>query len=262
MDVNDLITEAATMAGMLDPIDPLPPEAAAYGFKKLNQMLDEFASERLNIYRQQRVGPFAVTSGQGNITASTPTPITIGAGGTWSTPRPEWIDRAGVIYTAGGTPQPELPMRVFTVKEWSQVVVKGITATLSRALFYDRLFDAGGGFGNIYLYPVPSASFNVVLYVPVSVAEFPNDANGNPDFTTVLALPHGYKSMLVSNLAVIMSIGVKDIGADLRDRADTSKTRVMVSNVVTHMDPLSCDEAVRTGDHRNSGWDWIGGGFT
>lgn len=232
------------MAGMHDPRDgSLPPEESAYGFNKLNQMIDEFAAERLEIYREQRVGPFTVTSGQGDISAAVPTPITIGSGATWNTPRPQWIDRAGAIYTAGSSPRPELPMRVFTTKEWARQSVKGTTSTLSSALIYDRLFNSSG-YGNIYLYPVPRASFQVVLYVPVSVAEFALDASDNPVYTTVISLPHGYRSMLISNLAMVMSIGVIPISDDLRERATKSKERVNASNVVTHMDTLDCDSAV------------------
>ena len=245
------------MSGMAAVGDPFSPEAQAYGFSKLNQFNDELAADRLAIYREQRVGPFSVTSGMGDVTASAP--ITIGDGATWDTARPLWIDRAGVIYTAGSTPTPELPMRSLTTKEWSEIMVKGITSTLSRALFYDRVFTSSG-YGNIYLYPVPSASFQVVLYVPVATEEFPLDANGNPDFTTVIALPPGYRAMLVSNLAVIMSIGVVPVSDDLKDRATTSLARVKASNVITHMDALSCDAATRVGDHRRrNGWDWITG---
>lgn len=236
--------------------DPMPPEVSQYGFSKLNQMIDEFATERLNIYREQRVGPFNVTSGMGD--ATVPAPITIGPSGVWPTARPEYIDRAGVIYTAGNNPDPELKMHIFTTKEWGSVTVKGVTATLSRSLFYDRIFDNSGN-GNIYLYPVPSAAFQVVLYVPVAVTEFPFDVNGNPDYTTVIYLPPGYRAMLISNLAVILSIGVTQVSDDLKERAIVSKGRIMAANVVTHMDALKCDEAVRDSDGRTSGWDWITG---
>ncbi len=246
------------MSGQVAPGDTFWPEESAYIFAKLNQMVDEFATERLMIYREQRVGPFNVTSGQGNVT--TASPITIGPGGDWNTPRPEYIDRAGVIYTAGSAPNPELKMHVFTTKEWADITTKGVTTTLTRGLFYDRNFTSAG-YGNIYLYPVPSAAFQVVLYVPVAVAEFPSDVNGNPDFTVVVSLPPGYRAMLVSNLAVISLIGVLPIPEDLYRRAMESKAKIMTANVVTHMDALSCDPAVRQRDNRGGTWDWLGGGF-
>ena len=255
--VADLIFQSAVMAGQADPRDgTLAPEDSAYGFSKVNQLVDLLATERLAIYREQRVGPFSVTSGQGDITASSP--ITIGSGATWNTARPIYIDRAGVIYTAGSAPNPELPMHVFTTKEWAQMVVKGSTATLSRALIYDRNITSAG-YGNIYLYPVPSASFQVVLYVPVAMTEFPNDADGNPDYSTAISLPPGYRAMLVSNLAVIMSIGVSPVSDDLRGEAIRSLGSVKSSNVVTHMDALSCESAVLSQDGRTSGWNWITG---
>ena len=259
--VGDLIKEAAIMAGQADPRLPtLAPEEQAYGFSKLQSLTDELAADRLAIYREQRVGPFSVTSGQGDVTASSP--ITIGPGGTWDTPRPLWIDRAGIIYTAGGTPRPELPVRVFTTQEWARIVVKGITATLSRALFYDRIMTAAG-LSNIYLYPVPSASFQMVLYVPVAVAQWAVDADSNPVYTTAISLPPGYRSMLVSNLAMKMSIGQAEISSDLRDEAVRTLGNVKSSNVVTMMDALSCDAAtLNPGGQNAQTFDWIGGGFT
>lgn len=248
------------MAGIMDPIDgSLAPEIQAYAFGKLQDFADELATERLGIYRRQRVGPFSVTSGMGDITATSP--ITIGSGATWNTARPVYIDGAAVIYTAGSTPRPELPMQVFTVDEWRDIVVKGITSTLSRALIYDRLYNSSG-YGNIYLYPVPSASFQVVLYVPVAVTEFPLDASNNLDLTTVLALPPGYRSMLVSNLAVILSIGLIPVSDDLRERAVNSMAKVKASNVVTHMDTLSCDAATLGRNENATGFDWLTGGIS
>lgn len=259
--VGDLCFEAAIMAGQADPRDgSLAPEDARYAFSKLNQFVDLLATERLAIYREQRVGPFAVTAGMGD--ATVPAPITIGSGATWDTPRPIWIDRAGVIYTSGNVAnrQPELRMTVFTTKEWAKIQVKGTASTLSRAMFYDRNFTSAG-YGNIYLYPVPSASFEVVLYVPVAVTEFPNDVNDNPDFTTVIALPPGYRAMLIANLAVMLNIGVAPVSDDLRSQAVLTLGSVKSANVVTHMDALGCDDAICRVDYRNSPFDWITGGF-
>lgn len=245
------------MAGMADPTEPLAPELSQYGWRKLADLIDLMKLNRLLMFRRQRAGPFTVTSGIGDITASSP--ITIGTGATWNTPRPVWIDGAGVIYTSGSTPYPELPMRVFTVKEWREISVKGITSTLSMALIYDQNFTSSG-YGHIYLYPVPSASFQVVLYVPIVVEEFALDANSNPDFTTAIALPPGYRMMLISNLAKIVSIGVNPISDDLRDQSSSSLADVKGSNVVQTMDALGCDSGVLQGDNRG-GWDWISGGF-
>lgn len=257
MDVGDLIRLAAVMTGQIEAGENLAPEAARYAWDKLEDLLDLLKTNRLAFFRRQRVGPFAVTSGMGDITATSP--ILIGSGATWNTPRPVWIDKAGVIYTSGSIPYPELKVHVFTVKEWSEICVKGITSTLSRALIYDQNYTSSG-YGHIYLYPVPSASFQVVLYVPVAVDEFAVDANGNPDFTTTIALPPGYRPMLISNLAKILCIGVRAIDADLRDEATRTLESVMMSNVVQTMDALGCDEAtINPGASPSQAWNWITG---
>jgi hypothetical protein len=262
--VNDLIVEAEIMSGQYGPGDIVAPNEAYYAWRKLNDLLDLLKTNRLAIYRRARVGPFTVNAGQGDITQSPAQPILIGpnaGAGNWVTPRPLWIDYAGVIYTAGAIPNPELKMHVFTMKEWKGIGVKGITSTLTRALIYDEVFDAAGN-GNIYLYPVPSASFQVVLYVPVAVDEFPVDVNGNPDFTTSIFFPPAYRIMLISNLAKIISIGVVAVSADLEALATNSLADLKASNAVENMDQLSCDEAtLNPGNEASMTFDWIGGGF-
>lgn len=254
------------MGGLADAQDgALAPAEGAYAWRKLADLLDLLKLNRLACFRRQRVGPFTVTSGQGNI--ETNSPITIGPGGTWDTPRPVWIDGAGVIYTAGSTPKPELSMRVLTVSEWQRIAVKGITSTLSRALIYDQQFTSVGlgdpisGLGHIYLHPVPSASFQIVLYVPISVEEFEPDANGNPDFSIQVALPPGYRMMLISNLACILCLGVSAPPAKVEEMAKKSLEDVMAGNLVQTMDALICEDAVLSYNNPGGSWDWLGGGF-
>jgi hypothetical protein len=256
MTVGELIKQAFIMNGMQSPTDDTDADLQQYGWDKLYDLIDLMKTNRLMMYRRQRVGPFTVLSGQGDITAAAP--ITIGSGATWDTPRPVWIDYAGVIYTAGGTPRPELPMRVFTVKEWKEITVKGITSTLSRALIYDQDYSAAG-YGAIYLYPVPSASFQVVLYVPQAIDQFPLNEDDVPDYTTVIAMPPGYRPFLISNLAMIVGLGVTPISDDLKNHAERTLHAVMASNVVQHMDPLSCEDAVLQTDNRGVPFNWING---
>ena len=275
MTLSDLIFEAAIMGGMADPRDGnLAPEESSYGFSKLFALQDMLAIDKLSIYEESRIGPFNVSAGQGDVTgggSGVPAPILIGpkvAAPNWIATRPQWIDRAGVIYTQNNNPQnqPELKLSVITTKEWSEIEVKGTQSSLSRRLFYDRTYGPAGTVtadaGSIYLYPVPNAAFQVVLYVPNPMATFPYDANGNPVFTTVLSLPPGYRAMLVANLAVKMCLGVCPVPPDVRQEAVDTLAWVRASNVVTHMDALSCDPATRDSDGMYSKtFNWIDGGF-
>ena len=247
--LSDLIFEAAVMAGMVNVRDTaLAPEDANYAYRKVNDLIDYLATEKLSIYREQRVGPFTV--------AANTQSYTIGYGATWDTARPLWIDRAGVIYTAGSTPRPELPMHVFTTKEWADVVVKEVTSTLPRSLFFDR--DFANAMGTITLYPKPSAASQVVLYVPIALTQMPDDGSGNPVFSTAISMPPGYRAMLIANLARILCIGLKPVDDDVRQEAQDTLYRIKVANVVTHMDTLRCDMAVLQGD-RGGQWNWLTG---
>lgn len=273
MNVGDLIFDAGVMAGIFDPADDsdgVPAEWSNYSFRKLNLLMDTLAADRLAIYKEQRVGPFNVTAGMGNITTNNP--ISIGPGGDWDTARPLFIDRAGVIYTQGGVPQPELSMRIFTTKEWAGLQTKGTTSTLSRGLFYDRdiitpgtpsSYKAVAGRSAIYLYPIPSAPFKVVLYVPVALTQFGLTAESAPDLTAALVSPPGYAAMLVSNLAVKLCLGLKAVDPDVKQEAIDTLAVVKSSNLFTFMDPLSCDPATRIdGDSSPGGFDWLTGGIT
>lgn len=234
------------MVGYQDPFQDLSAEDGAYGLSKLNQFIDMLAADRLAMYRRQRAGPFTVTADVSS--------YTIGSGGTWNVARPAWIDYAGVIYTAGSEPNPELPIRVLTVKEWSQITVKSITSTLPQAIYYDQTFTSSG-YGTIYLYPVPSEASQIVLYLPIAVAEF-------TDLVTTIALPPGYRAMLVSNLAVVLGMGVLDIPVDVQIQANKTLGNVKASNVVQEMDAMSCDAAVRSGNTGGVGrgiFNWIDG---
>ena len=229
------------MIGMNDPFQDLEGQESSYGLSKLNQMVDSWATERLAIYRRQRTGPFTVTSAVAS--------YTIGSGATWNTPRPIWIDFAGLISQT--TPETELQMKILTVEEWRRIPAKTTTSSLPRSLFYDRQFNSSG-YGSITLYPIPSANSQIVLYDPIAVAEFAS-------LDDVIALPPGYRRALIPNLAVIMGLGAIDIPADVREEAVLSFGNLKASNVVTHMDTLACDPAVRAGDGR-SGFNFLTGG--
>lgn len=179
------------------------------------------------MFRRQRTGPFTVTSGISD--------YSIGSGGTWDTVRPVWIDAAGMIYTAS-SPNVEIPMRIFTLKEWARVGTKAITSTLPQALLYDPRFNSIS-LGLITLYPVPSAASQVALYLPIAVTEF-------SALSDTIAIPPGYRAMYVWNLAKFLCSGIRDVPPDVEDMARTSLASVKAANLAEHMDPLLCDQAV------------------
>lgn len=235
----DLLKRSSIRAGITDPYEDLSGEEGVYALDTINEFIDLLGTQRLAMFRRQRVGPFTVTSGTAD--------YSIGTGGTWDTVRPVWIDAAGMIYTASD-PDVELPMRIFTLKQWARVGTKAITSTLPQALIYDPRFNSSS-YGLITLYPVPSAASQVALYLPIAVTEFA--ALGD-----TIAIPPGYRAMYVWNLAQFLCAGLKDVPGDVAVMAQSSLASVKAANLVEHMDPLLCDQAIAG---RGGAFNWLTG---
>lgn len=190
MTLQDLITDSFYETAIYSPNEPVDGEHIQFGCSRLNSMIDSWKVERLTIYREQRTGPF-------NLAANTQT-YTIGSGATWDTPRPIWIDSAGLVQTVGGgSPVPEYPIHIMTDFEWAMTVVKALTSALPTGLWYDRSYDASG-YGIITMWPVPTVANQVVLYSPVPVNEF----TFPDDLATDITFPPGYRDFLMYHLAV------------------------------------------------------------
>lgn len=227
----NLITEASVMAGITAMGETLGGDQVSYGLNKLNQMVDLWAADRLTIYRTQRAGGF-------NLTASTAS-YTIGAGATWSVARPSWIDGAGVVVDPSATYPVELPLQVLTNIEWQRVLVKTITSALPQAIWYDRTYTSSG-YGTVYVYPIPNtATPDIYLYLPIAVTEFA--------LVDTIAQPPGYRIALISNLAILMALGLREIPADVQALAITSKGQIKSVNLAAQMNPMACDPAVMSG---------------
>lgn len=230
------------MCGMLAQGEELSAAEAEYALSKLNQMVDMWATERLAIYQTKRAGPFNLVSGQQS--------YTIGAGGEWDIARPLWIDDAGIIQTTVN-PNTELPMTILSKREWAQVGVKAVQSTLPRYLWYEH--DFTNGLGKIWLYTVPSYANQVALYIPIAVTEF-------SDYTTAIALPPGYRMGLVSNLAVLLSMGSRNPQPDVMAMAEKTFGNIKAANVEQYMDPLQCDRGLMP--QQSGTFDWLTGDLT
>lgn len=241
MTVRDLIREASILCGAQDPYEDTEAQEADYGLSKVNQFIDILATDRLSMHRRQRTGPFTLPASVAS--------YTIGAGGTWSVGRPLWIDGAAFL---DSTSEIETDIEIYTLDAWRATPAKTLTSPRPMGIFYDRIFNSSG-YGIIYPWPIPSATGQIILYLPIAVSEFSS-------LDDVIALPHGYRMMLVSNLAKIMAIGVVDLPPEVSDMARESLGSVRGSNVVDHMDPLGCDNAVLQGPG-GGGFNWLTGGF-
>lgn len=228
----ELLSDAFFENGTYSPGETVDSEHIEFAAGRLNSMLDSWKGARLNIYRLQRTGPFSLVSGTQT--------YTIGAGATWDTPRPVWIDYAGLVQTVGGgSPVPEFPMTPMTDFEWAKTVTKTLQSTIPTALWYDRTFTALG-YGTIYIWPVPTVANQVALYSPVPIDEitYPDD------LADTVLFPPGYKDFIMYHTAIRIgpAFGLPRPSATTVEMA--AKAMELVKNDNLRLNVLRVDDAL------------------
>ena len=159
-------------------------ETWADGLRELNEMVDAWSINRLNIPSIARqLYPVAANKSAYQMGDGAPD---------INAPRPILLHRAGVYM--GSDPQIERPLRLLNIDEWAATGLKGITSPLPGALYCDYAFP----FSNLSLFPVLSAAATLVLYNWSPVTSF-------ADLDTANDIPQGYALALRYNLASQMA---------------------------------------------------------
>lgn len=152
----------------------------------LNNLLDQWAAERLQIFTIKRN-----TAVIGALQAS----FTIGLGASVNRQPPAYIDHINRLDITT-TPNTEYPLTPLTDDAWAGLVLKDQTAPFPTAWHSRRQDQAVAGFLQIVVnvWPVPTASWTVVVYAPLAVQEFAS-------LFDAVILPPGYRRLLVKSLA-------------------------------------------------------------
>jgi hypothetical protein len=186
----------------------------------LNDMLDSWAGERLNLFATLR-----------STHALTPSldPHTIGASGTFTATRPIRVDAASIIpASALGT---ETPLTILSDAEWQ--ALQGKTAVGTPIYLW---VDSAYPLMKLHLNPIPSAADTLVLYTWQQIGRFASTA-------TAVDFPPGYARAIVSNLAIELApeFGLS-APAELANTASESKANIKRLNMQPSY--LRCDAAV------------------
>jgi hypothetical protein len=214
--VGDLITSTLKLIGAISGVETPSPDQLVDALARLNDMIDAWAANSMAIFQVVRTehpltaGKQVYTIGEG--------PGQTAASADFVAVRPIWIQRAGVITTAGPPPPPptvpltltapilppgpppapttnpadlELPVRILNADEWAAISVKGVTSTLSWYLWNDFAYPHS----HLSVWPVPSANYRLVLYVPTPVSRFTSPVAS-------IAFPPGWSEALRYNLAL------------------------------------------------------------
>ena len=208
----DLITDALTELGALGDGESPSSSASTVGFRYLNRMLDNWATQRLSMTGVQTITKV--------LTNGTQT-YTIGAGGAINQVRPVWIQSASLIWTAS-TPNVSTPIDLLTAEQWNAIAVTDIDGP-PMYLYNDQAFPLS----TLSLFPSPNAStFTLSLSVPVAIANF-------ADLSTSYAFPPGVNEALLYNLAVRLSAPFgKQVTPYLAEQAQRSFSDLKRTNLV------------------------------
>lgn len=170
-----IIEQACKKIHVLGRGQTLPPEEAADALLTLNNLLGSLSAE----------GGLVYTESKDTHTCDGSTSYTIGSGGDINTTKPYDIS---AVFIRQGTSDHELT-------KYDQKQYAGITSksTAGQADIY--YYDNNHTLGNLYLHPVPDASYAITIYSTKPLTEFTS-------LTDDIDLPSPYERMLVTNLAL------------------------------------------------------------
>jgi hypothetical protein len=180
---NDLIASSLRLIGVLasgeTPSGAITTDAQIV----LQQMIDSWQADRLMIFTMV-IAEFALVPSQQT--------YTYGVGGNFNAARPARIERASIVSLTNPAQPLELPIPLYTDKDWQEnIPVKLINTTLPQAVYDDGAFPLR----NLSYWPIPTVVVNTRLYSWNPLTTF-------SDLTTDNLFPPGYVEALRYNLAV------------------------------------------------------------
>lgn len=179
--VRDLISDALKSLGVLAAGENIEAGDAQDALVSLNDMLETWNNDNLKVYSINRQ-VFPLTVGVQD--------YTLGTGGTFNIPRPNWIQNVSIIPDASA-PTLEIPIDMLRDEQWRNVAVKSLTSTFPTLVYPHGDFPLN----TLSFWPAPSAACSAVLYTPVHVSAFAT-------INDTVSFPNGYREALRFGLAL------------------------------------------------------------
>ena len=203
------------------------------GLVVLNDMMDEWNSERLSVI-SQTIHEFTLVANQQL--------YTMGSGGDFDVVRPARIERASIIQLANPSQPLELPIRILNEQGWQRIPVKDISSTLPQVVYIDDAFPLR----NLRYWQTPSIEVKTRLYAWTPLTAF--TLAGNQTF------PPGYLKALRYNLAVDLAPEFgRTTPVEVAFQARESKGKIKSLNTPKY--EMSVDPALR-GDGGGGQYNW------
>lgn len=227
MTAQDIITSAMRLFVGIDAGGTPSASELADGLVTLNDMLDSWSAERLNIYTYLTAA-YSLVSATAAYTIGTTGTLTASA-------RPTRIITAGILIpNAAGAGKLRFPLRILREDQWADETQERATAAVVPKLLY---YDNGFPLGTLNLWPTPTftGTAQIELYTLQPLAAF-------ADQTTPLNFPPGYARTLRYNLAVAYAPEFgKEVKATVVTIANESKAGLRALNLasLTGQDPAA-----------------------
>ncbi len=233
MTILDLVTIALKRIGVIASVETPSAADADSALTALNSLIDQWQSERLQIYQETRT-VWTIVSGTGSYTVGTAANVNV--------LRPVIVDHVNFQDTSL-SPTLEMQLQPLTDDAYAAIPQKTLTNTYPTSWYYNPTFDSG--FATLKLWPVPtSTSLQGVMYAPQAVARF-------TALTQTLSLPPGYERMLTTNLAVeLCPEHSQQPSPALLVAATDSKAAVMRSNIKLLDMSVDAGALIQGRDHR------------
>lgn len=220
MTSNSLVTAALRLLRIVrNPGQSASSVELTEGFMRLNEMLDNWSTERYNIFNIATAAYALTTTVSGYL---------IGPAQTFNAPRPLRIERAGIqVVNPNGSGIIRWPLEILNERQWDEIAVKIKTSPVPTKLYCDNAWP----FATLNLCPVPvftGTAPKLELSTWTQLTDF-------PDQTTDETFPPGYEVALVYNLAVLLAPQFEkaipdDAMAVIVDKANTLKANIRALN--------------------------------
>lgn len=184
-----LITSAMQEIGAISPGEQPSIEDSAWILQKLQRLIDRYNARQPMIY--------ANTFTQFTLPVNLQ-PVTIGPGidaNFQVNQRPVDIETIGVIINTTTPAQVEIWVNKRDKDWWAQQRVKNLTSTLPTDFYYEPDWQSAAGLGNIFFWPIPTTTNNVLLQMRTVLTQITN-------YNQSFSLPPGYWDAIIYPLAV------------------------------------------------------------
>lgn len=229
----DLIASSLRLIGVLASGETPSGNEIADALVILQQMMDSWQSERLNIFTLN-INEFPMVPGQ--------QVYTLGTGGNFNMTRPASIERMSVVWLANPAQPLELPLEMVTDGGWQAIPIKLISSTLPIKCYDDGAFPLR----NLNFWPIPTIVDNVRIYSWAPLTTF--------DLTTDITFPPGYLKAIRYALAVDLA---PEFGRPVPPEV-AAQALLSIAKLKTMNAPLIeafCDEALV--NPRSLKYNWI-----